>query len=143
MTRKSKHVKRSKIPGAKFREIIKHFSLDLDAEKIAALTHVNRNTVKRYLRLIHERIGEFCHQESPFHGEIEADETYFGGKRIKGKTGRGAGSRTPVFSILQLGSNVYTEVVPNCAKPNLLFVRCGSTRLPKSPSFLSLKIRQS
>jgi len=35
-------------------------------------------------------------------GEIEPDESYFGGRR-KGKPGRGAAGKVPVFGILQRG----------------------------------------
>jgi len=38
-------------------------------------------------------------------GEIEADESYFGGKR-KGMRGRGAGGKTIVFGILERGGKV-------------------------------------
>ena len=95
---------------------MKCFSLDLDAHQTALLTGLNRNTVNRYLLLIRTRIAEFCEQSSPFHGEIEVDESYFGAKRIKGKRGRGAYSKTPVFGILQRSGMVYTEIVPDCAK---------------------------
>jgi transposase len=37
--------------------------------------------------------------ESTFSGEIEVDESYFGGHR-KGKRGRGPASKVPVFGIL-------------------------------------------
>ena len=30
-------------------------------------------------------------------GEIEIAESYFGAKRVRGKRGRGAGKKTPVF----------------------------------------------
>ena len=50
------------------------FALDLEANKIAALTRLNRNTINRYLFLIRQRIAELCEQESPFKGEIEVDE---------------------------------------------------------------------
>jgi len=116
---KNKYVNRSRISEGKFRDIVKHFSLDLPAQNIAVLTNLNRNTVNRYLLEIRKHIAEFCEQQSPFQGEIEVDESYFGGKRIKGKRGRGAGSKTPVFGILQRGGKVYTEVVPDCAKVTL------------------------
>ena len=87
---KNKYVKRSKISEAKFRDVVKHFSLDLASENIAVLTNLNRNTVNRYLFLLRKRIAEFCEQQSPFSGEIEVDESYFGAKRIKGKRGRGS-----------------------------------------------------
>jgi hypothetical protein len=80
---------------------------------------LNRNTVNRYLTLIRERITEHCETQSPFKGEIEVDESYFGGKRIKGKRGRGAYKKTPVFGILKRGGKVYTEVVPDWAKATL------------------------
>ena len=116
---KNKYIKRSRITEAKFREIVRHFSLDLAAENIAILTNLNRNTINRYLLLLRKRIADFCEQQSPFSGEIEVDESYFGAKRIKGKRGRGAYGKTPVFGVLQRGGKVYTEIVPDCAKATL------------------------
>jgi len=116
---KNQYIKHSKVSEAKFRQLLKHFSIDLDAQQIAILCNLNRNTVNRYLMLIRKRIAEFCEEQSPFHGEIEVDESYFGGRRIKGKRGRGAYGKTPVFGILQRGGKVYTEIVPNCAKATL------------------------
>jgi len=89
MTITNKYIKRSRISEAKFLEFIKYFSLDLDAYKIAFLTGLNRNTVNRYLLLIRKMIAEFVEQLSPFSGEIEVDESYFGVRRIKGKRGPG------------------------------------------------------
>ncbi len=45
-----------------------------------------------------------------FDGEVELDESYFGGVR-KGKRGRGAAGKTAVFSILKRNGKVYTIVV--------------------------------
>lgn len=115
----NKYAKRSKISEAKFRELLRLFSLDIDAQNISLLAHLNRNTVNRYLYLIRKRIAFFCEEESPFHDEVEVDESYFGGKRIKGKRGRGAASKTPVFGILQRKGKVYTEIVPDCSKATL------------------------
>ena len=114
-----KYIKRSKISEAKFRLLVKHFVYDLDAQTIAFLTQLNRNTVNRYLTHIRKRIAQFCEEQSPFKGEVEVDESYFGGKRIKGKRGRGAYKKTPVFGIFKRGGKVYTEIVPNCAKHTL------------------------
>lgn len=119
MTMKNKYVKRSRITEAKFRELVKLFSLDLASHNIAILTNLNRNTTNRYLYLLRKRIAEFCELQSPFSGEIEVDESYFGAKRIKGKRGRGASGKTPVFGILERGGKVYTEIVPDCAKATL------------------------
>jgi len=116
---KNKYINRSRITEAKFRDLIKLFSLDLSAQQIAILTKLNRNTVNRYLKLIRKRIAELCESETPFKGEIEVDESYFGAKRVRGKRGRGAAGKTPVFGILQRKGKVYTEIVPDCAKATL------------------------
>ena len=77
MTMKNKYIKRSRITEAKFRELIRYFSLDLEAEKIEILTHLNRNTINRHLRLIRVRIAYHCEQLSPLKGEVEVDEYPF------------------------------------------------------------------
>ena len=119
MTMINKNIKRSGISEAKFRHILQMFSLDIDAHNIALITGLNRNTINRHLRLIRERIAELCQQSSPLAGEIEVDESYFGARRVKGKRGRGASGKTPVFGILQRVGKVYTEIVPDCARKTL------------------------
>jgi hypothetical protein len=129
MTMKNRDIKRSKISEAKFRELLKLFCRDLYSKNIAFLANLNRNTVNRYLSLIRKRIAEFCEQQSPFIGEVEIDESYFGVRRIKGKRGRGAGSKTVVFGILQREGKVYTEIVPDCAKATLQKIIRGKVPL--------------
>ena len=109
---KNKYVKRAKISEEKFRLLIRYFVHDLDAKTITSLTGLNRNTVNRYMMLIRKRIAEFCEEEFSFKGEVEVDESYFGGKRIKGKRGRGAYKKTPVFGIFKRGGKVYTVTFP-------------------------------
>jgi len=128
---KNKYVRCSRISEAKFRDLLRYFALDLEANKISLLTRLNRNTVNRYLFLIRQRIAEVCEQESPVRGEIEVDESYFGARRVKGKRGRGAYGKTPVFGILQRGGRVYTEIVPDCAKATLQAIIRGRVD-PKS-----------
>ena len=51
-----------------------------------------------------------------FDGEVEVDESYFGGQR-KGKRGRGAAGKVAVFGLLKRNGKVYTVAVPqytNC-----------------------------
>jgi len=43
---------------------------------------------------------EQADNDEPFDGEVETDETYIGGKR-RGKRGRGAEGKTPVFGIVK------------------------------------------
>lgn len=53
-------------------------------------------------------------------GEVEVDESYFGAKRLRGKRGRGASEKTPVFGLLKLNGNVYVQIVRNCSKESLM-----------------------
>ena len=87
MTMKNKYAYRSRISEVKIRQLVKHFAVDLDASQIAELSGLNRNTVNRYLMAIRERIADYCEAESPFSGEVEVDESYFGARRVKGVRG--------------------------------------------------------
>ncbi len=128
MTIKNKSAKRSKISEKKTREIIKLFSFDLDAAQITKITALNRNTVNRYLTEIRIRISEYCQLQSPFSGEIEVDESYFGARRVKGKRGRGAQGKTMVFRIFKRNGKVYTEIVPDCRRATLQAVIRGKVK---------------
>ena len=119
MTTKNRYARRSKISEAKFREIVKLFSLDLEATQIAELSNLNRNTVNRFLHAIRERLAEHCDKVSPLAGEIEVDESFFGSRHVKGKRGRGAFGKTIVFGIFKRNGKVYTEIVPDCSKATL------------------------
>ena len=123
MTHKNRYVKFDRISEPKFHDLLRHFAHDLDAITIASLVQLNRNTVNQDLNLFRKRIADYCEQQSPFKGEIEVDESYFGGKRIKGKRGRGAFKKTPVFGILKRGGKVYTEIVPSIIE-TLISIKC-------------------
>jgi transposase-like protein len=56
--------------------------------------------------------------EFPLFGEVEADETYVGGKH-PGVRGRGAAGKTIVFGMLQRGGDVMTKVVPDVKRNTL------------------------
>ena len=121
MTIKNKYFIRSRISEAKFREIIKLFSADLTASQIAFLTKTNRNTINKILKNMRLRIAEVCEQENPFEkGEIKMDESYFGARRVRGKKGRGAYGKTIVFGLKKRKGNVYTQVIRNCSKTEIL-----------------------
>jgi hypothetical protein len=115
----SKQFVRARISRAKFRQLLKLFALDLTATQITALTSLNRNTVNRYLTLIRQAIAEHCQRESPFSGEVELDDSYFGARRVRGKRGRGARGKTIVFGIYKRNGRVYTQIIPNCRKSSI------------------------
>lgn len=52
-------------------------------------------------------------------GEVEVDESYFGGVR-KGKRGRGAAGKVAVFGLLKRGGKVFTAIVCNAKTETLL-----------------------
>jgi len=108
---KNKYVYRSRILEHKFKEIVKLFSLDLEAGQTAKIISLSRNTINKYYKAFRERIVMICEQDSPLSGGIEVDESYFGARRIKGKRGRGAYGKTIVFGLLKRESKVYTEIV--------------------------------
>jgi transposase len=49
---KNKYVARSKISEVKFREIMKYFAHDLQANQISELTSLNRNSINSYIKAI-------------------------------------------------------------------------------------------
>ena len=57
--------------------------------------------------------------DTPFAGEVELDESYFGGQR-KGQRGRGAAGKIPVFGILKRHGKVYTKVIPDASSQTLM-----------------------
>ncbi len=67
----------------------------------------------------------------PGGGDIEADETYIGGKKSGGKRGRGAPGKTVVFGMLERDGDIMMKVVPNVRKktlqPIIANVESGST----------------
>jgi transposase-like protein len=56
--------------------------------------------------------------EEKFQGTVEADETYVGGK-AKGKRGRGAEKKTPVFSLVERNGSVRSTPVDRVTGKNL------------------------
>jgi len=118
---KNKYYKRSRISEKKFRQIIKLFSADIEAKKIALLSEININTINKILLMVRERIAFLAEQESLFSsGEIEIDESFFGARRVRGKRGRGAAGKTIVFGMKKRNGNVYTQIVRNCSSRELL-----------------------
>ena len=76
------------------------------------------NRIFNYIRI---KISEYCELNSVFEdGEIELAESYFGARRVKGKRGRGAGGKIPVFGMLKREGNVYTQIISNCSVSELI-----------------------
>lgn len=120
MAIKNKYLIEARISESKFREILRYFCEDETATKAARYSRINRNTVNRLYGLFRLRIVEMSLASVPELGEFEIDESYFGARRVRGKRGRGAAGKTPVFGILKRSGKVYVNIVKNCKKEQLL-----------------------
>lgn len=117
---RNKYQYRSHISERKFREVLRYFAEDETAVKTARYSKLNRKTVNRLFYKMRLRIAEISVASTPELGEFEVDESYFGAKRVRGKRGRGAAGKTPVFGILKRDGKVFVNVVKNCKKEELM-----------------------
>ena len=120
MKPKNRYYNRSHISEKKFKDILLYFCEDLNATAASSLSGVSRNSVNKIYALLRERIAHESISNTPQLGEFEVDESYFGAKRVRGKRGRGAAGKTPVFGILKRGGNVYVNVVKHCSREQLM-----------------------
>lgn len=102
-------------------KLIEHFVAGATARCAASLVGVNFKTSCYYFQRLREIIAAELEAESHevFDGEIEVDESYFGGTR-KGKRGRGAAGKVPVFGLLKRGGRVYTKIIPDASSATLI-----------------------
>jgi Transposase and inactivated derivatives len=113
--------KRWRLSKYRVKKILEHFCVDIPACKTASLLGYNRHTIERYYTLFREGILEYQHRTLVgFCGEIELDESYFGARRVRGKRGRGAAGKTPVFGVLKRKDKVFLTVVKTCSKKELM-----------------------
>ena len=98
--------------------LVKLFELEVTARQAAIQTGVSYPTALSVFTTIRRALVAQEHPEL-LRGEVEADESYFGGRR-KGKRGRGAAGKVPVFGILERRGRVSVTVVPNVTAHTLL-----------------------
>lgn len=99
--------------------IIKLFELELPALRICQQLDLSYPTVHKAIRVIRLAIFKDGQTDDLLSGEIELDEAYFGGRR-KGKPGRGAANKTPVFGILERNGIVKVQIVKNVTAQTLI-----------------------
>ena len=119
MERRNRYYARSRISEKKFRQLLRYFAMDFSASDVAQLTGLTRKTVTVIFLKIRQRVAQEAERASPFSGEVEVDESYFGARLFRGKRGRGASGKTIVFGLLKRDGKVYTEIVPDCKKATL------------------------
>ncbi|WML68112.1 MAG: hypothetical protein METHP_01697 [Methanoregula sp. SKADARSKE-2] len=113
-------LKDKRVPLVRVLIAVKLFVLDTSVREAAHQLGLSYNTVYGLFDLFKRSIFR-TDSDTAFtlSGEIEMDESYFGGRR-KGNRGRGAAGKIPVFGILERGGKVRVEVVRNVSGEILL-----------------------
>jgi transposase len=111
-------VKNSKLTNRQLNELVKYFALEVPASRAAKVMNINRHSAERVYQIIRRCLARECERHNPLGGEVECDESYFGGKR-KGKRGRGAAGKVPVFGLLKRNGKVYTRIVEDVSRKTL------------------------
>ena len=76
------YLKHCKLGKNKQLELMKYFVAGATARTTADLAGIHRNTATRFFRRLRERIAlKQHHRGEQFGGEVELDESYFGGAR--------------------------------------------------------------
>ena len=112
-------LKHSKLSTNQTARLCEHFVAGTPARTAAELVGVNKNSAALFYHRLRQIIAIQIEDGSPFDGEIEVDESYFGGHR-KGKRGRGAAGKVAVFGILKRGGRVYTKMILDSRRTTLI-----------------------
>ena len=108
---KSVKLKHSRLSESQTKKLLDFFVSGTSARFASELVSVHRNTATSFYDKIRQLIAFNLEKDSPFlDGEVEIDESYFGGKR-KGKRGRGAAGKVPVFGLLKRNGKVYAQII--------------------------------
>lgn len=111
--------RKTRLTKKQLEKLMEHFVAGTTARTAAELAGVNRNTSTRFFRKFREIIALKIEDNSLLEGEIEVDESYFGGRR-KGKRGRGSIGKIPVFGLLKRKGKVYTKVIDDAKSKTLM-----------------------
>lgn len=112
-------MRKSRLSWYKQKRLIELFVAGTTARTASSLVGVNKTTASFYFHRLRMIIFEHQEHMEMFDGEVEADESYFGGQR-KGKRGRGAAGKVPVFGLLKRNGKVFTVIIPNAKAETLI-----------------------
>ena len=112
-------MRKSRLSWSKQKKLIELFVAGSTARTAAQLVGVNKSTASYYFIRLRQLIYASSEHLEMLDGEVEADESYFGGRR-KGKRGRGAAGKVPVFGLLKRHGKVFTVVIPDAKADTLL-----------------------
>ena len=112
-------LKRSRLSNYKQSKLLELFIAGATGRVASELAGVNKTTACYYFHRLREIIYSNINNTVVLDGEIEVDESYFGGHR-KGKRGRGAAGKIPVFGLLKRGGKVYAVMVEDTKSATLV-----------------------
>ena len=108
--------------------ILKLFELEVSVRKMAQQMKLSYRAVYGAVNTIRMTIlNHAADADVLLGGEVELDESYFGGRR-KGNRGRGAAGKVPVFGILERKGIVHISVVPKVSAEILLSLTVEKVR---------------
>ena len=108
--------------------ILQGFYQQQPAYRLATDLGVDVKAVTRVYQRLREALYHMAELEGgKLAGEIELDESYFGGRR-KGIRGRGAKGKSIVFGLLEREGRVYTKMVENVTAETLMQHIAARTR---------------
>jgi transposase len=110
--------RKSRLSPYKQGDLIKLFVAGATARAAAEIVGVNKHTAATFFLRLRELIASKL-PSYELSGEVEADESYFGGVR-KGKRGRGAAGKVAVFGLLKRGGKVYTAIISDAKRETLM-----------------------
>ncbi|MFI3242520.1 MAG: IS1595 family transposase [Alphaproteobacteria bacterium] len=114
-------MKFNRLSAQKIKQIILCFCEDITASSAAKILKLNRNTINLYYNHFRELIVQQSLQDNAQEfGVFELDESYFAAKRVRGKRGRGAAGKTPVFALLKRDGKVFVSIVAKCNREDLM-----------------------
>ncbi len=121
-------INQGNLTAGQWLRLIKLFELELSVRKIAQQLRLSYNAAYKAINTIRAAILAHSTDGDVFlRGEVEVDESYFGGKR-KGKRGRGAAGKVPVFGILEREGRVFVEVLPSTRAKDVLALTVKKVR---------------
>lgn len=112
-------MRKSRLSWYKQSRLIELFVAGTTARTAAALVDVNKTTASYYFQRLRQLIHDHGEHLELLEGEVEVDESYFGGHR-KGKRGRGAAGKIPVFGLLKRNGKVFTIIIPDAKADTLM-----------------------
>jgi len=110
--------RKSRLSAKKQNDLITHFVAGTTARAASEIIGVNKHTASTYFMRLRKLIANKL-PSYKLSGEVEMDESYFGGRR-KGKRGRGAGGKVAVFGLLKRGGRVYTAIIADAKSATLM-----------------------